>query len=144
MDLNEKAQWHIDFNGGSVPVLETTTGVLVPESGIIAQWALEHSPNEGIQLIPSDPLVAAKMRAQMDKFQKTLSGIFPMILSRGQDVEKIEKYKNETLPIYEKMCTEANGKFLMGTDELTGLDIHCAPFWEMLYLMDTGVYEDVG
>jgi len=48
MDLNEKAQWHIDFNGGSVPVLETTTGVLVPESGIIAQWALEHNPNEGI------------------------------------------------------------------------------------------------
>jgi len=41
------------------------------------------------------------------------------------------------------MCTEANGKFLLGTDEPTLLDIHCAPFWEIIYLWDHGVYADV-
>lgn len=83
VDLDQKAQWHVDFNGGSAPVLETTAGKLVPESGIIQQWALEQNPNGGIQLIPSDPLEAAKMRVRMDKFGKTLPGLFPTILSRG-------------------------------------------------------------
>jgi len=41
MDLNKKAQWHLDFNGGLVPVLETTTGDLIKESGIVAQFAID-------------------------------------------------------------------------------------------------------
>ena len=41
------------------------------------------------------------------------------------------------------MCAEADGKFLLGTDEPTALDIHCAPFWEIMYLFTSGVYEDV-
>jgi len=41
------------------------------------------------------------------------------------------------------MATEANGKFLFGTDELTQLDIHCAPLWEIIFLFETGVYADV-
>jgi hypothetical protein len=36
MDLNAKAQWHLDFNGGMVPILETTDGTLIKESAIIA------------------------------------------------------------------------------------------------------------
>ena len=104
---------------------------------------MEQNPAGGINLIPSDPLEAAKMRVRMEGFMKTVSGLFPMILSRGQDVEKLQKYKEETLPIYEKMCTEANGKYLLGTDEPTLLDIHCAPFWEIVYLWDRGVYSDV-
>ena len=34
LDLNEKAQWHVDFNGGMIPVLEAPSGELIPESGI--------------------------------------------------------------------------------------------------------------
>ena len=41
------------------------------------------------------------------------------------------------------MCTEANGKFLMGSDELTALDIHVGPFWEVIYLYRNGVYDGV-
>lgn len=69
--------------------------------------------------------------------------MFGVVLSRGEDVEKINKYKEETLPIFEAMCTEANGKFLLGTDELTLLDIHCAPMWEIVYLFEDGVYSNV-
>ena len=79
----------------------------------------------------------------MEKFwPKVLLG-FPMIHSRGEDVEKINKYKNECLPLFEEMCAEANGKFLFGTDEITMLDIHAAPFFELFYLMDRGVYSNV-
>lgn len=83
------------------------------------------------------------MRVKMEKFNKNLSNMFGLILSRGQDVEKILKYKNETLPVFEAMATEANGKFLLGTDDLTQLDIHCGPMWEIVYLMEKGVYADV-
>jgi len=41
------------------------------------------------------------------------------------------------------MAAESNGKFLMGTDDLTALDIHCAPIWEITYLWDRGCYADV-
>jgi len=41
MDLNKKAQWHLDFNGGLVPILENPNGDLIKESGIIAQFAIE-------------------------------------------------------------------------------------------------------
>ena len=69
--------------------------------------------------------------------------MFGVILSRGQDEEKINKYKNETLPAFEEMCKKSNGKFLMGTDDLTMLDIHCGPMWEIVYLFEKGVYANV-
>jgi len=83
VDLNEKAQWHIEANGGAAPLLETTSGDLIPESSIIARFALESNPDGGIQLIPTDPVAAMRMRVKMEDFNKTLPGFFPMVLSRG-------------------------------------------------------------
>ena len=54
--MNNKAQWHIDCNGGAAPIMETPQGDLIPDSGVIVHYALESSPSTGIQLIPSDPL----------------------------------------------------------------------------------------
>ena len=142
-DLQAKAQWHKDANGGTAPLLELTTGDIIIESSVIIQFAIDSNPAGGIQLYPSDPVEAAKLRIKMEKFwPKVLLG-FPMIHSRGEDVEKINKYKNECLPLFEEMCAEANGKFLFGTDEITMLDVHCAPFFELFYLMDRGVYSNV-
>ncbi len=84
------------------------------------------------------------MRVKMEKFNKNLANMFGVILSRGEDVEKINKYKEETLPVFEQMCKDADGKFLFGTDDLTQLDIHCGPMWEIIYLFDKGVYANVG
>ena len=36
MDIHDKAQWHVDVNGGMVPLLETPQGEIVKESAIIA------------------------------------------------------------------------------------------------------------
>ena len=142
VDLQNKAQWHIDINGGGAPMLEFPSGDMIPDSGIIVQYALEANRGNGIELIPSDPMEAAKMRMKMEKFNKAIGPMFGVILSRGQDEEKILKYKTETLPIFEAMCTEANGKFLFGTDDLTAMDIHCAPMWEIIFLFEKGVYAD--
>jgi glutathione S-transferase len=36
VDLRNKAKWHLDLNGGLIPVLESPDGTLVNESGFIA------------------------------------------------------------------------------------------------------------
>ena len=52
-------------------------------------------------------------------------------------------YKNDVLPLYEQWVTEANGKYLLGTDEITMLDIHCGSLMEGIYLWEKGPYLDV-
>ena len=59
INLNGKAQWHLDFNGGFTPILETPSGDLIPESGIVMSYGLEANASGGIQLIPADALEAA-------------------------------------------------------------------------------------
>ena len=63
--------------------METPQGDLIPDSGVIVNYALESSPSTGIQLIPSDPLQAARMRLKMERFNKLLPNMFGVILSRG-------------------------------------------------------------
>ena len=69
MDLNEKAQWHLDFNNGFVPILETPQGDLIKESGVIAQLACEMHRDKGVDLIPKDAIQAAKMRLQIQALE---------------------------------------------------------------------------
>mmetsp|Transcript_13747 Transcript_13747/g.23439 ORF Transcript_13747/g.23439 Transcript_13747/m.23439 type:complete len:101 (+) Transcript_13747:42-344(+) len=46
MNLDQKAQWHKDINGGLVPILETPSGKFFNESAFIVQFALEFAkPN---------------------------------------------------------------------------------------------------
>lgn len=143
VDLHHKGQWHSAFNGGTVPILETPQGDLIPETAIIMQYALESSPAGGIQLVPSDPVEAAKMRVKMEEFMKNLGPLLGVVLSCGNDVGKINAYKETMLPQLEQMATEANGKFLLATDDITLYDIHCAPLMELIFLFEKGVYADV-
>lgn len=53
MSLIEKAQWHLDFNGGLVPILETPTGTMINESGFIAEFGNDFAgPDQGLKLWP--------------------------------------------------------------------------------------------
>ena len=93
IDLNDKGQWHKDFNGGLVPVLEMPTGDLIPESGIAMQFAIESAPSgQGIDLIPADPILAAEMRVKIAEHDKDWwTYMLPIYLSRFRDYEAIDK-----------------------------------------------------
>jgi len=55
MNLGDKAQWHLDFNNGFVPILESSDGAMVNESAVISQFAVEYAkPTDGIKLLPSE------------------------------------------------------------------------------------------
>ena len=47
------------------------------------------------------------------------------------------------LKTHEQFASQSNGKFLLGTDHPTVLDIHVAPFWEFLYMLKDGPMADV-
>ena len=50
--------------------METPEGDVIIESGVIMQFAAEYAPNQGLELIPKDPIVAAKMRLAMEDYLK--------------------------------------------------------------------------
>ena len=52
-----------------VPILETPAGDLIRESGVISQLAVELGKDQGIELVPKDPITAAKMRLEIEAFR---------------------------------------------------------------------------
>ena len=54
MELREKTHWHIELNGGGIPLLELPNGRIVKESAVIAEYAEECS-SDGLQLYPENP-----------------------------------------------------------------------------------------
>lgn len=138
MDLGTKAQWHKDFNGGLIPIVEAPNGKMIPESSICMNLALRLGADNGADLIPHDPMEAAKMRYAMEQFSKNEHDMNcnRLIMTRGQDEDKLLAFQYKSLPFFEEMCSKADDKFLLGTDDLTLLDIHCAPFWEKVFLCE--------
>ena len=99
MDLNDKAQWFKDFNGGMVPILEFPSGDLIPESNIAVEYALQVAgTDQGIKLIPDDPVQACHMRVKMDEFNSKLPKFFAMYLCRFADMEVIDDYVTTIVP----------------------------------------------
>ena len=76
------------------------------------------------------------MRIKMNQFDKTLGAYFGVIVSRYEDEEKINTFLTDVLPKYEEACTNANGKYLMGTDDVTFVDCYVASIWDSMF---TGV-----
>jgi len=58
------------------------------------QFAIESKPSEGIQLVPTDPFVAAQMRIKMELFNKNVGKLFKVLGSKGNDGSVLEDYKN--------------------------------------------------
>jgi|EP00670_Eutreptiella_braarudii_P010276 glutathione S-transferase len=141
VDLNEKAQWHLDFNNGFVPVLETPAGDLIKESGVVAQFAHDYS-SEGFDLWPKDPTQAAFMRLEMAAFDATLGNFFAIYMSRGLDDETTDRFGSTGLVQWENLCAKAEGKWLFKTEEPSMLDCHVAGFMELLYLYQDGVFSN--
>jgi glutathione S-transferase len=143
--LNNKSKWHLDFNGGLVPILETPNGDLIKESGVIMAFAHESGPKQGgISLIPSDPVQAAKMRLEMEAISGKLGACFwGWYMSRGEDNAKIDQFATESLPFLEEICKNSNGQFLFRTEQPTMLDVQVAPFLEFVAILENSPWHNV-
>jgi glutathione S-transferase len=133
VDLNNKAKWHLDLNGGFVPILELQNGEVIIESAIVATFAEEFAKDSGAHLIPADPLAAAKMRVEMTKFDPTMNAVWGMVMARYTDDAKTQAFKEQTLPKWEALATQTGGGWLSGTPEPNMLDVHVASMWDCIY-----------
>jgi len=59
VDLEHKAKWHVDLNGGLIPVLEFPDGTLIYESNVIIDYAHEQGGSNGLEIFSKDPIKAA-------------------------------------------------------------------------------------
>jgi len=54
--MNDKADWHKEFNRGFVPILEVPSGEMFPESQIVANFGLQAGGENGLKLVSDDPI----------------------------------------------------------------------------------------
>ena len=45
INLKDKAQWHLDINGGLVPIIELTDGTILLDSKVLMDYANDAYPN---------------------------------------------------------------------------------------------------
>lgn len=151
VDLRVKAQWHLDVNGGFVPLLENPAGEIIYESAVIAEFASNFAgPQVGLPLWPHEAspgdlaasMATGKMKLQMLKFDKIINANFwGALLSRYQDDEKVAKLK-EAIPEIEAFVKANLGdKKFMGGDEPMYIDMHCYPVLERFALLDNSPWQ---
>ena len=74
---------------------------------------------------------------------KCLSTLFGIFGSRGEDAEKTANFAKEGLVNMEQLCAQANGGWLSGEEEPNFLDVHCAPWFEILCLWENSAMHNV-
>jgi glutathione S-transferase len=84
-------------------------------------------------LLPNDAITKAKIRTQLSAFDATLPAFFAIHHTFGKDDSKIEAFRG-TLHMWNHLARAVSqGKWFAGTDEPTMIDIHIAPFFELLF-----------
>ena len=58
----------------------------------------EAGGSSGAHLVPIDPVAAAMMRLKIEDFNKLLSNLWPIFMSRGQKPEAIDNFAEKSLP----------------------------------------------
>lgn len=147
-EMINKAQWHLDANGGYVPLLESPDGMIINESAVIMDFCNDIAPQgQGLDLWPhqSNPgdikasMQTAKMKLQMQRFDKKLAPYFAKGMFRMyKEEESMTDLIENGLPEFEKFVTENTngGEYLSGTDSPMYLDIHVFPILERMVLLE--------
>jgi len=144
VELREKAQWHKDINGGLVPIMETPDGDLIPESSIIAHFAMEFGRGKGMKLWPSEGsesdtaavILSAKHRREILVFDKLLNKLWNPLLSLYTNKEATLALKAD-LPKWEAFVDRnTTTGYLSGQENPMYIDIHCFPMMERLVMLE--------
>ncbi|KAK3085677.1 hypothetical protein FSP39_006999, partial [Pinctada imbricata] len=121
----EKPDWFLERNPlGLVPVLEKD-GKIVYESTICNEYLDTVYPEN--KLLPSDHYQRALDDMLLAKFDKTVSGFFKFMMSRGKD-EETYKACLQSLKTFEE-AIQQRGQFFGGKD-VGMLDFNMWPFFE--------------
>lgn len=98
VDLGKKTPWHVGYNGGFVPVWETTKGDIIIESKVVMDYIEDAYPDQGYSLLPADPVLRAQNRLGYSLVEALNGAYYPLYFKRAYDeagfktlLEKIQK-----------------------------------------------------
>ena len=133
-----------------MPVLESPDGTLLKESRMIADFAINMYPNQGMKLWPHElnpgNLQACQQTANHQcallDADKLLMAIWKPFMNKFTDNELIDEYVKTFEPLEEFFKKNMNGKdWLSGHDQPMYIDIHVYPICEILIGMKDTVYK---
>ena len=123
MDLGKKTPWHLAINGGLVPVLELPDGTIIHESKIIMDFIEEAYPtgDHGYSLLPSDPVLRAKMRLAFPLMDTINGAWFPIYMKKSYDEELFKKLHEALQKVEDYLASNASDSkpFALGTEHPT-------------------------
>ena len=79
IDLENKTPWHVEINGGLVPVVETPSGRTLIESRVIMDYIENAFPDKGIKLYSDDYEVKAMQHIAMKKIDDYMAQFYGLI-----------------------------------------------------------------
>jgi glutathione S-transferase len=145
INLQDKTQWHIDLNGGTVPILELPSGDVIYDSKILMEYINDAYPNQGYCMLPVDPLQRAHMRLAVITAE-TYFTAWQAVIAKRVFSEPEMKYFREKLALVEKChidhCKNGASPFFMGTKNPTLLDIHMYACLSRAYFTKGSVFND--
>ena len=127
----------MDFNGGFLPILETPSGKMINESGVIAEFANSYAgPDQGLKLWPHETAPLGDVESNMEtakhklfcqKFDKaTFGSFFGAFLANFKDEEKNKGFKQTIIEAEKLIVEQSNGaNWLSGRDQPMYIDISC-------------------
>lgn len=121
VDLGKKTKWHIDINGGLVPIYELPDGTIILESKIIMEYAEEAFPTQGYSLLPSDPVKRALLRMAIPMAEAIMSAWFPIMMKRHGTEEDFNNVKDKLQKLEDYIAKNGSdgSPFAMGTENPT-------------------------
>lgn len=97
VNLRDKAHWHMEINGGLVPILELTDGTILLDSKILMDYIDEAFPKRGYSTLPHEALKRAQMRMSVVHPEQFFASWVTIIGKRDKFAEEDMKLFNAKL-----------------------------------------------
>jgi len=123
LDMSKKTEWHKEWNGGQVPVLETQDGRIVIESQIIMHYINEKYPEQGLKLWPLDPEEALRYRLAGTKINGFMGPFFGIFMKKSFSEETVKPFVATMTQFENWFSSHSDTKYIMGTENPTMVDI---------------------
>lgn len=142
LDLSKKTQWHLDINGGLVPILEFPNGTIILESKIIQELANDLQKDQGLRLFPEDPIEKAELQLAITKTQGAFIPQHHLQLNHGVGEENIEKLSAVLNKIEDGLVKNSpDHPYFWNTPEPTQLDLVLYPWLARILALENSVFD---
>ena len=146
VDLGKKTPWHIEINGGLVPIYELPDGTQLLESKILMDYAEEAFPDQGYSMLPADPVQRAQMRLAIPLSEQLFSAFYTMFMKKVHDETDVKNTKEKLQKMEDFLAKhhKDGSSFALGTENPTQLDIHFhAPLSRLEFFRNSCFHEEM-